>query len=177
MTILGISIPLVAPGPTLRLRPTQFPISKIQRKPRLHHDWKGKYLWQSGTTTSTAWGSIMEFVPWKHLSSFNLLQTDHSSIYLHILRKTVEVVSPGILVIYKEVALLCAPAGSLPLQAPQGQSMLSPELGHHRSRKWSKVINSGLFLFKTIRLERLIDFMWMYEKLCWPGFHFSKLIK
>ena len=34
MTILGISIPLVAPGPTLRLRPHNFPYQKYRRKPR-----------------------------------------------------------------------------------------------------------------------------------------------
>lgn len=148
--ILGISfdMQLVAPGPTLRLWPHNFPYQKYRRKPRAaswlkrkislavwHHNINSLRIYHGICTMETS-----ELIP---ICSKRII-----ALYMHILRKTeVEVVSPGILVIYKEVALLCAPAGSLPLQAPQGQSMLSPELGHHRSRKWSKVTNSGPFSY------------------------------
>lgn len=147
ITILGISfdMQLVAPGPTLRLRPHNFPYQKYRRKPRAASWLKRKNIWQHNINSLRIYHGtcVMETSELIPIYSKRII-----ALYMHISRKTeVEVVSPGILVIYKEVASLYAPAGSLPLQAPQGQSMLSPELGHQRSRKWSKVINSGPFSY------------------------------
>ena len=112
----------------------------------------------------------MEFVPWKHLSSLDLLQKDHSSIYAYLKKnRSGGCISrnPSHLQRSRIVVRACR----------QFATTSAPRSIDAEPKGTTGAESETFFLFKTIRLERLIDFMWMYEKLCLPGFHFSKLIK